>query len=457
MASSLLTQCPHCQTSFRVTRSQLAVAEGQVRCGSCLGVFSARDNEIRVKPPQPPLLDQPLSKEELYAAALATDEEEDESDSEAVEASDAGDEENAEYIEYEDAPPARERTGSWLDYDEDEFEYEDEVVEDDHASHRNVEDEDDAEQDVEEEIHEEYVDGDEQEAIAEAREESFEEYADAIDEYADEPTLREPTLNLDDEPSFSAARDEDRDDPLFADDDQLEPGFSATDDDDGGDYRAVRARYVRQEQEDKRQVRRYVEELEDDEALDELDPRSLDYLDEEPLHIAPPPQPRRFWRNLLLGLGSIVLLGALVLQFIAANIEDFDDSARFALIKPFVCALIDCPEEVVQMPTTLITEQLVVRAHPTMRDALEVTAVLRNNGAATQPLPGLELIFRNAQEEIVASRVFTPEQYLPVELRTATTLPSQSSVQVKLELAHPGPDALNYELVFQPVSKSGRR
>jgi predicted Zn finger-like uncharacterized protein len=49
--TSLFTQCPHCQTSFRVSGAQLTAAHGLVRCGSCLGVFSASANEIRIKHP----------------------------------------------------------------------------------------------------------------------------------------------------------------------------------------------------------------------------------------------------------------------------------------------------------------------------------------------------------------------------------------------------------------------
>lgn len=48
--SSFLTQCPHCLTSFRVTDRQLDAAEGRVRCGACLGIFSAEANRIIVKP-----------------------------------------------------------------------------------------------------------------------------------------------------------------------------------------------------------------------------------------------------------------------------------------------------------------------------------------------------------------------------------------------------------------------
>src|SRR5450830_1489249 len=41
MTDSFVTQCPHCQTRFRVSHAQLNVARGVVRCGSCLQVFNA--------------------------------------------------------------------------------------------------------------------------------------------------------------------------------------------------------------------------------------------------------------------------------------------------------------------------------------------------------------------------------------------------------------------------------
>lgn len=37
----LTTQCPNCGTSFRVTQEQLLVANGSVRCGSCMHIFQA--------------------------------------------------------------------------------------------------------------------------------------------------------------------------------------------------------------------------------------------------------------------------------------------------------------------------------------------------------------------------------------------------------------------------------
>lgn len=40
----MLTRCPHCETDFRVTPSQLKLRQGQVRCGACQGVFNALDS-----------------------------------------------------------------------------------------------------------------------------------------------------------------------------------------------------------------------------------------------------------------------------------------------------------------------------------------------------------------------------------------------------------------------------
>ena len=42
----MLTQCPNCQTTFRVTSEILRVADGQVRCGRCQTQFDALDRLI---------------------------------------------------------------------------------------------------------------------------------------------------------------------------------------------------------------------------------------------------------------------------------------------------------------------------------------------------------------------------------------------------------------------------
>src|SRR5262245_157561 len=54
----MLTQCPNCQTTFRVTTEILRVADGQVRCGRCQTQFDAlerliNENEAAPAPASP--------------------------------------------------------------------------------------------------------------------------------------------------------------------------------------------------------------------------------------------------------------------------------------------------------------------------------------------------------------------------------------------------------------------
>ncbi|GAB3378575.1 DUF3426 domain-containing protein [Azotobacter armeniacus] len=53
MTDTFATQCPYCQTRFRINRAQLDAARGAVRCGACLQVFNAARHLIeRPAPPQ---------------------------------------------------------------------------------------------------------------------------------------------------------------------------------------------------------------------------------------------------------------------------------------------------------------------------------------------------------------------------------------------------------------------
>lgn len=62
MSETLLTKCPHCGTTFRLTQAQLQIAGGAVRCGACYQVFHASEHivktavveEIRQPPPPQP-------------------------------------------------------------------------------------------------------------------------------------------------------------------------------------------------------------------------------------------------------------------------------------------------------------------------------------------------------------------------------------------------------------------
>ena len=63
MADEQYTRCPGCKTIFRVTDSQLALRDGQVRCGPCQTVFNGREHFISLAPK--PLTTLVLAADEL--------------------------------------------------------------------------------------------------------------------------------------------------------------------------------------------------------------------------------------------------------------------------------------------------------------------------------------------------------------------------------------------------------
>lgn len=62
----IITRCPNCHARFRVTEGQLKLAEGQVRCGACLNVFSAIAHEVSSFNPDP-VTSEPPSRPEPRA------------------------------------------------------------------------------------------------------------------------------------------------------------------------------------------------------------------------------------------------------------------------------------------------------------------------------------------------------------------------------------------------------
>ena len=54
MSDLQFTRCPGCATVYRVTGAQLALREGQVRCGHCHAVFDATAHRVDLAPVAPP-------------------------------------------------------------------------------------------------------------------------------------------------------------------------------------------------------------------------------------------------------------------------------------------------------------------------------------------------------------------------------------------------------------------
>lgn len=150
---------------------------------------------------------------------------------------------------------------------------------------------------------------------------------------------------------------------------------------------------------------------------------------------------RKLWATLsLLGL---IALAAQVAWF------KFDSLSR---IEPYRTAyLFACPYLGCEIPTLVDTRQittsnLVVREHPNAENALAVDVMLVNSAAFEQPFPDLMLIFSDLDNNLVASRRFTPKDYLGGELAGTDLMPQNQKVYITLDIVDPGAEAVNYRI-----------
>lgn len=439
MTDSFVTQCPHCQTSFRVTHNQLSVARGVVRCGHCLQVFNAAKQllEQNRTPPapaapiqapapeaaQPTISEQPNTEPEDWAiTAQALDDLDLDQELARLERRDAPVERQA--PPREDALQARR----------------DEHGPDDHA--------------------------DEPFGTATGEQPELHANDEPAPVLVEEPTLHlqaepepgdrtEPTLGnglvLDDEEpgAFDQVERQGNDERAAhftsLDDDIPEKGLSARDDDEHGHVRLS----ARDDDE--------LENLADERPEPALAAKAERQARKEPLvHVVDDPlqldwqKAKPNWaKRLLWSVLTLLAAGLLAFQYISYH---FDEMARQDQYRPWFQQL--CPMLGCQVPTRvdvsrIKSSNLVVRSHPDFKGALIVDAIIYNRAPFSQPFPLLELRFADLNGQLIASRRFKPSEYLSGELAGRGDMPSQTPIHIALDILDPGPKAVNYSLSFR--------
>jgi predicted Zn finger-like uncharacterized protein len=427
MTDSFVTQCPHCQTSFRVSHAQLSVARGVVRCGSCLQVFNAAKQlleqhagkeavtpvaPVSVQPPQaqpavsePPVVEAPAIVEPPAPRAISQKQwSASELDLDSLDL----DEELARLEQREIQPTTefgRQREDS-LSARRDSPEADETVWRDSLFSARDDERLPEHEDEIEPEIVEP-----EPEPEKTTR---------------TEPSLSLEPVDLDDEPPIPQLRLHDPIDP-----NARRERLSASaepDDDDLPSVEPLRKKRDRAEPGIRAEV---LQDLTDD-------PLQLDWQKRRS------PWGRRLLWSLLVLLAAAGLAG----QYVAYH---FDELARQDQYRPWFQQL--CPEIGCTVPSKvdigkIKSSNLVVRSHPEFSGALVVDAIIYNRATFSQPFPLLELRFADLNGHLIASRRFKPGEYLNGDLEGLAEMPPQTPIHIALDILDPGPKAVNYSLSF---------
>ncbi len=198
----------------------------------------------------------------------------------------------------------------------------------------------------------------------------------------------------------------------------------------------------------------HEQSLEDDRGVrTHFTPENLaaarDLSDPLELHWQPPARRGRY--IVLMSAMTIVLAAGLLAQFVWYNMDDLSQNV---IARPWLeraCKVAGCSLPPLIDIGSISSDNLLVRSHTEIANALSVNLVFRNDAAFAQPFPALNLRFTDVNNTVVAERRFTPEEYLAPGIATMGMMPAGSPVQVVLNILDPGNSAVNYEVSFSPM------
>lgn len=170
-----------------------------------------------------------------------------------------------------------------------------------------------------------------------------------------------------------------------------------------------------------------------------------------PLEIDWQPRERSGWSTFLMSLLILLLAAGLPLQYAWYHREELSQNALARPWLDLTCKAVGCTLPPQIDIRAISSEDLLVRSHSEIANALSVNLVFRNTASFAQPFPALELRFTDATNALVAQRLFLPSEYLPAELADMQMMPPDAPVQIQLEILDPGVRAVNYEVSFSPV------
>lgn len=409
---SILTRCPHCQTRFRVTDEQLKMASGKVRCGHCMGVFNAVEHQIDEAPaPKAPESQetaprkaaQPATKPappvSMTAEPETSEPEEDEllfADNPEEDSTDSG------------------YAGNKQVFDNDELS--DSFLSLDHDDEPGFQDSDKVEH-TEDSIDESWAE--------QILQDDSNEKKKAAEPPAPEPRKPETAK------SQPAARTERAPQPSLAKDFDVEP--------------------LRAEP-------RIVEKPEENDEPVTSTPRPLaeqrfDHLRAEPIALDERSRPRwgkrLFWTLILMAL----IAGAIA----QVTWFQFDKLSRIPTLRPFYemgCRWAGCKLPPLIDVSQIESQQLLVRSKADQPNVLVVDAIIINQAAFAQPFPAIALTFSNLNNDVVAQRLFQPDEYLAGDAKGMKSMPPNTPVEISLSIKDPGRDAVNYNIAFFPRAQT---
>ena len=156
-----------------------------------------------------------------------------------------------------------------------------------------------------------------------------------------------------------------------------------------------------------------------------------------------PPKPSSIW-----GFSSILLLVVLMGQVVYLNRAEI---AIFAPgVKPYLeqyCEIINCTIPLAQQVKLLSIESSDMQMGTAQSSSITtLTATVRNRASFPQAFPSIELTLTDTQDQALASRIFTPGEYLKENINPSVAIEPGKEISVTLFIDSGDLNAAGYRL-----------
>ncbi|MBM6549657.1 zinc-ribbon and DUF3426 domain-containing protein [Marinomonas ostreistagni] len=157
----------------------------------------------------------------------------------------------------------------------------------------------------------------------------------------------------------------------------------------------------------------------------------------------------------LWSLGSVA---ALLLLLIQIAIGFFDQGSRSPEFRGFyraACSYLSCSLPAFEDISAIEIEHVRIQSHPTLPNTLQVNAIMTNTSQFAQPMPKLALEFYDLNRMPVAARLFAPQSYLHRDFLDITYMPPSTPIHVVIPIQDPGARAVTHQIkVFSNQTQS---
>jgi predicted Zn finger-like uncharacterized protein len=144
---------------------------------------------------------------------------------------------------------------------------------------------------------------------------------------------------------------------------------------------------------------------------------------------------------------TLLMVAMLAGQLIFAYRESLALDPRWRPWLEQACQVAGCTLPVQRDLASIEMVGRTVVSHPKYQNALLITATLLNKASFAQPYPQVELTMTDLDQKVVASRLFKPSEYLK-DTPPNTLFAAGGAVQLELEIADPGEEAVGFEFNF---------